>query len=139
MEGQVRPAQQRGWHRLRHAAAAADNCCCTFSGLCGRCRRVAVEVDGPDHFTASSPHAPLGSTRAKQRCLQARGWAVLSVRFHDWAELGRGSQDQAAAAAARAAYLAARLDDAVAAPDLPLELLAPPAAAVAGGGGGGAR
>lgn len=50
-------------------------------------RRVAVEVDGPDHFTRSMPRRLLGSSLAKQRCLQARGWAVLSVPFYKWNDL----------------------------------------------------
>jgi hypothetical protein len=45
---------------------------------------VAVEVDGPDHFTCNTPHTLLGSSTAKHQCLQARGWVVLAVPFHEW-------------------------------------------------------
>lgn len=54
-------------------------------------RRVAVEVDGPNHFTNSIPHQLLGNTVAKQRCLQARGWAVLSVPFYAWNDLTKST------------------------------------------------
>ncbi len=36
------------------------------------------------------PHAtsrPLGRTLAKRRCLEARGWRVLSVPGHEWRQL----------------------------------------------------
>ncbi|GIL90359.1 hypothetical protein Vretifemale_17996, partial [Volvox reticuliferus] len=51
-------------------------------------RRVAVEVDGPSHFTCSRPYRPLGRTLAKRRCLEMRGWRVLSVPGHEWRGLG---------------------------------------------------
>jgi hypothetical protein len=57
-------------------------------------RRVAVEVDGPAHYTNSLPRSLLGSTLAKQRCLQARGWAVLSVPYFTWADLAKQQQQQ---------------------------------------------
>ena len=42
---------------------------------------VAVEADGPHHFSLSKPHVPLGGTVAKWRCLEMRGWRVLSVPY----------------------------------------------------------
>jgi hypothetical protein len=48
---------------------------------------VALEVDGPDHFTRNAPHQLLGSSTAKHRCLQSRQWAVLSVPFHEWNDI----------------------------------------------------
>ncbi|WIA37950.1 hypothetical protein OEZ86_001327 [Tetradesmus obliquus] len=57
-------------------------------------RRVAVEVDGPAHFTNSVPRSLLGSSLAKQRCLQARGWAVLSVPYFTWADLAQQQKQQ---------------------------------------------
>jgi hypothetical protein len=50
---------------------------------------VAVEVDGPQHFTRNQPYVLLGSSAAKQRCLQARGWAVVSVPFFHWQDITR--------------------------------------------------
>ena len=41
-------------------------------------------MDGPDHFTRNTPHTLLGSSTAKHQCLQARGWVVLTVPFHEW-------------------------------------------------------
>ncbi|GBF98076.1 hypothetical protein Rsub_10304 [Raphidocelis subcapitata] len=55
-----------------------------------RGRRYAVEADGPHHFTLSRPYRPLGRTVARWRCLQARGFLVLSVPFFEWRELARG-------------------------------------------------
>jgi hypothetical protein len=53
-----------------------------------------VEVDGPAHFTNSLPHSLLGSSLAKQRCLQARGWAVLSVPYYTWSSWAQQQQQQ---------------------------------------------
>ena len=60
------------------------------AALAWRGRRVAVEVDGPHHFTLTSPRRPLGRTVARRRCLQARGFAVLSVPFYEWRAVSRG-------------------------------------------------
>lgn len=51
------------------------------------CRQIAVEVDGPPHFSRSRPFRPTGSTAAKRRCLQLRGYSVLSVPFYEWRQL----------------------------------------------------
>lgn len=51
-------------------------------------------MDGPTHFTNSVPRSLLGSSLAKQRCLQARGWAVLSVPYFTWADLAQQQQQQ---------------------------------------------
>ena len=54
--------------------------------------RIAVEVDGPSHFTANRPHARLGSTALRDRLLRAKGFAVAPVPFYEWNELG-GDED----------------------------------------------
>lgn len=42
--------------------------------------RVALEVDGPHHFSATGARRhPVGSTRLRNRLLSAAGWTVLSV------------------------------------------------------------
>lgn len=46
--------------------------------------KIAVEVDGPHHFTANG-REPLGEMRARQRLLAARAWTVLSVPYFLWA------------------------------------------------------
>jgi hypothetical protein len=69
-----------------------------FAAPAAAARRVAVEVDGPAHFTNSLPHSLLGSSLAKQRCLQARGWAVLSVPYFTWEGLAKQQQQQQNAA-----------------------------------------
>lgn len=57
--------------------------------------RIAIEVDGPHHFTANTLQ-PLGELLARQKLLEARGWAVISVPFFQWSKLADDS---------RAAYL----------------------------------
>lgn len=63
-------------------------------------RRFAVEADGPHHFTLSRPHRPLGRAVARRRCLQARGWAVVSVPFYEWRDVTRRSGGGTSSAAA---------------------------------------
>ncbi|GFR50753.1 hypothetical protein Agub_g13020, partial [Astrephomene gubernaculifera] len=69
-------------------------------------RRVAVEVDGPTHFTCSQPYRPLGRTLARRRCLEIRGWRVVSVAGHEWRALGGD-------AAREEAYMSAALEGAL--------------------------
>ena len=45
--------------------------------------KVAVEVDGPHHFTANG-QKPLGEMCARHRLLDMRGWSVLSVPYFVW-------------------------------------------------------
>lgn len=47
--------------------------------------KVAVEVDGPHHFTANGQRS-LGEMRARHRLLDVRGWSVLSVPYFLWAK-----------------------------------------------------
>lgn len=68
--------------------------------------RIALEVDGDQHFTSTPPHLPLGPTLARWRSLQRRGWCVVSVRTRVWAAAG-GPEE-------KAALLARALDSAVA-------------------------
>jgi hypothetical protein len=82
-EGNVQPP------RLHHQVVL-----CAAAAAAAAARRVAVEVDGPAHFTNSLPHSLLGSSLAKQRCLQARGWAVLSLPYYTWSELAQQQQQQ---------------------------------------------
>ena len=66
--------------------------CCTSlvgnraQGLLGKCtagEKVAVEVDGPHHFTVNG-QKPLGEMCARHRLLDVRGWSVLSVPYFVW-------------------------------------------------------
>ena len=47
--------------------------------------KIAVEVDGPHHFTANGQR-PLGEMQARHRLLHKRGWSVLSVPYFVWAQ-----------------------------------------------------
>jgi hypothetical protein len=49
-------------------------------------RRIALEFDGPSHFTSNTLE-PLGHTRLRDRLLSAMGWHVVSIPFFDWARL----------------------------------------------------
>ena len=46
--------------------------------------KVAIEVDGPTHFTRTIPKRSLGPTMMKQRHLERAGWEVFSVNSGDW-------------------------------------------------------
>ena len=45
-------------------------------------RRIAVEFDGPSHFTTNTLE-PLGHTRLRDRLLSAMGWRVVSIPFFE--------------------------------------------------------
>lgn len=56
-------------------------------------RRVAVEADGPWHYSLSRPYVPLAHSIIKWRCLRSTDWRVLSVPFYDWRQL-QGDEDK---------------------------------------------
>jgi hypothetical protein len=49
-------------------------------------RRIALEFDGPSHFTRNTLE-PLGHTRLRDRLLSAMGWQVVSIPFFEWDRL----------------------------------------------------
>jgi hypothetical protein len=49
-------------------------------------RRIAIEVDGPSHFTTNTLE-PMGHTLLRDRLLSAMGWHVVSIPFFDWNDL----------------------------------------------------
>ena len=53
---------------------------------------LALEVDGPSHFSANAPHRPMGKSLLRWRWLAARGWRVVSVPFYAFAVLGDAAQ-----------------------------------------------
>jgi very-short-patch-repair endonuclease len=56
-------------------------------------RRIAVEYDGPSHFTRNTLE-PLGHTRLRDQLLSAIGWHVVSIPFFEWERLhGTAKQD----------------------------------------------
>ena len=61
----------------------------------GRITRVAVEVDGPSHFTSTTPYKALGATRLKRRLLEARVDHVVSVPFYEWNEAAKSDDASA--------------------------------------------
>ena len=56
----------------------------SFHACAGEC--IALEVDGPHHFTANKRTLG-GGTAARHRLLNAAGWAVVSVPYFLWAAL----------------------------------------------------
>ena len=54
-------------------------------------RRIALEFDGPSHFTRNTLE-PLGHTRLRDRLLSAMGWHVVSIPFFEWGKLQRPEQ-----------------------------------------------
>ncbi len=52
-----------------------------MTGFAGE--KIAIEVDGPHHFTANTLQVT-GEMLARQKLLNARGWAVISVPFFRW-------------------------------------------------------
>jgi hypothetical protein len=51
-------------------------------------RRIAIEFDGPSHFSVDSLE-PLGHTRPRDRLLSVMGWRFVSIPFFDWDKLNR--------------------------------------------------
>eukprot|EP01023_Acetabularia_acetabulum_P055761 TRINITY_DN645_c1_g1_i6.p1 TRINITY_DN645_c1_g1~~TRINITY_DN645_c1_g1_i6.p1 ORF type:complete len:825 (+),score=111.16 TRINITY_DN645_c1_g1_i6:267-2741(+) len=47
-------------------------------------RQIAVEFDGPQHFTRNFPCRKTGKTLARDRILRACGLEVVSIPFYDW-------------------------------------------------------
>ncbi|EFJ53236.1 hypothetical protein VOLCADRAFT_102845 [Volvox carteri f. nagariensis] len=47
-------------------------------------RPVAVEVDGPTHFTTCHHRQPLGTSLARDECLRRLGLAVVALSFRDY-------------------------------------------------------
>ncbi|KAK9816979.1 hypothetical protein WJX72_007755 [[Myrmecia] bisecta] len=46
--------------------------------------KLAIEADGPTHFTSNAPHEPLGHTITRNALLSAQGWQVVSIPFFEW-------------------------------------------------------
>ncbi len=57
-------------------------------------RRIALEFDGPSHFTRNTLE-PLGHTRLRDRLLSAMGWHVESIPFFEWGRLHQTEQRDA--------------------------------------------
>jgi hypothetical protein len=49
-------------------------------------RRIALELDGPSHFTTNTLE-PLGHIRMRGRLLSAMGWHVVSIPCFEWSRL----------------------------------------------------
>jgi hypothetical protein len=56
-------------------------------------RRIAIEFDGPSHFTKAME--PRGHARLRDRLLSAMGWHVVSIPFFEWDRLHQTEQRDA--------------------------------------------
>lgn len=65
---------------------------------------LAIEVDGPHHFTQTQPYKVLGPTALRTRLLEAQGFHVVSVPYFEWEAIA--SED------GRMQYLQQKLDTA---------------------------
>ena len=55
-------------------------------------RRIALEVDGPHHFTQHGK--PTGATVLKRRQLRATGWSMVAIPYYEWYRMnGNGQQE----------------------------------------------
>ena len=61
-------------------------------------RQVAVEADGPFHYSANT-RQPTGHTLVRNRLLRACGWVVVPVPLYDWEARGDVALQRAAEAA----------------------------------------
>ena len=46
--------------------------------------KIAVEVDGPSHFTRTKPKRRLGPSKMKMRHLASAGWTVFPISSDEW-------------------------------------------------------
>lgn len=63
-----------GWSRVDSGSGGKNGRNSTY---------VAVEYDGPDHFTYNGKKC-LGHTNLKYRVLKKKGWAVIRVPYYVW-------------------------------------------------------
>lgn len=61
----------------------------TFKG-----QRVALEIDGPSHFTANVANHPTGATVARHACLRALGLKLVVVPYFELMAVRRSPQQQ---------------------------------------------
>jgi hypothetical protein len=72
---------------LEHVAEGGLFCIdIAFNLAAGPGQRVAVEVDGPTHYTRSMPYRELGATLLRRRLLERHRWRVVSVPVREWRE-----------------------------------------------------
>jgi hypothetical protein len=55
---------------------------------CGGVVKIAVEADGPTHFSKNCCGWPLGSTQARNWLLRQLGWVVVCVPYDVWDGMG---------------------------------------------------
>lgn len=68
---------------------------------CGDGSPLAIEVDGPLHFSARTPHRPLGHTVLRNNMISALGFKYCSVPFYEWDRLHPSNE--------KATYMARKL------------------------------
>ena len=67
-------------HEIEHLTSDA----CFSIDIAIPSEHIALEVDGPQHFTRSKE--PLGDTLARNDLLKARGWKVITIPYFAWSQ-----------------------------------------------------
>ena len=78
---------------VAHENEASDDVDICVHASKQRGSRVAMEVDGPSHFTSNKPRRLNGASILKTRVLRARGWGrVVRVSYYEWSDLGNATE-----------------------------------------------
>jgi hypothetical protein len=71
-------------------------------------QRIALEFDGPSHFTKGGANTKSAKTELRDLLPQKRGWRVMSVPYFEWIELSKKVQDSGLELACTCAVLTSR-------------------------------
>eukprot|EP01025_Chloroclados_australasicus_P050977 TRINITY_DN5927_c0_g1_i5.p1 TRINITY_DN5927_c0_g1~~TRINITY_DN5927_c0_g1_i5.p1 ORF type:complete len:710 (-),score=63.67 TRINITY_DN5927_c0_g1_i5:927-3056(-) len=52
--------------------------------------KIALELDGPFHFSQNCPYVPLGITKRRNRLLEKMGFRVVTISVYEWSALELG-------------------------------------------------
>ena len=85
-----------------------DHLCYTVD-LALPAHRVAIEVDGPTHYTLNNTERLCGHTLLKRRLLRQLGWHVVHVPYFEWTYFN--SYDEEREQELRKSYLVAKIDE----------------------------
>eukprot|EP01024_Parvocaulis_polyphysoides_P035410 TRINITY_DN3136_c1_g3_i2.p1 TRINITY_DN3136_c1_g3~~TRINITY_DN3136_c1_g3_i2.p1 ORF type:complete len:333 (-),score=38.24 TRINITY_DN3136_c1_g3_i2:387-1241(-) len=55
-------------------------------------QKIAIEIDGPTHYTINQPYKSLLRTIFRNQKLELKGWHVICVPFYEWEEFGYNAE-----------------------------------------------